>query len=471
MSTEWPTRRGFLLGGAAVALAGSEHMGRIEIIRHEIDYAPRPQFVPFHERKQRFACLVCHRRAGKTVSSVNDIIRRAVIEGKPDGRYGYIAPLRTQVKDIAWSYVKRYAAPLLAEQPNESELRVTLLGGQTIRLYGADNPDALRGPYFDGVSLDEYADMRPSLWGDVIRPMIADRRGWAVFKGTPKGKNAFYELMHGSVDGTWPGAIRHPDWYTMTLKASESHIIARDELDAALVDMGADRYMQEFECSFEAAIRGAFYADELRRAQTQNRIRPLQAERAIRVHTAWDLGRRDSTAIWFIQCVGAERRLIDYYESSGVTLDHYAQVLDEKKRSPRNPDGYLYGNHYLPHDIAVKELLTPLSRKETLEGLIGEIQVVPDHNVLDGINAVRRMLDNAFIDPDKCHRGLEALRQYRREWDDHLKDWKSSALHDWSSHGSDALRSFAVGHDEPLPERQEDRTRRNRSAPQSAWGV
>lgn len=406
-----------------------------------------------------------------TVACVNDLIKGAVIDNKPDGRYGFIAPFRGQVKEAAWYYLKKFAAPLLAAPPNESELRVTIFNGAMIRLYGADNPDSIRGTFFDDVTLDEYADMRPSLWSDVVRPMLTDRRGRATFIGTPKGKNAFFELMHGSNDGKWPGAVKHDDWYTMTLKASESGILPQDELDAALVDIGADLFMQEFECSFETAIHGAFYAEEMRRAQAQNRIRVLFPERAIRVHTAWDLGRRDSTAIWFIQCVGPERRLIDYYESSGVTLDHYAEVLESKKRSAKNPDGYLYGNHYLPHDIAVKELISEKSRKETLEGLIGEIQVVPMHNPLDGINAVRRMLDNTFIDPDKCRRGLEALRQYRREWDDHLKDWKTNPLHDWSSHGADALRTFAVGHDEPDLPRQEDRTRRNRDAPQSAWGV
>lgn len=446
-------------------------MLRVEVVRHEIDYAPRPHFVAFHERKQRWACLVCHRRAGKTVATINDIVRRLVQESKPDGRYGFIAPYRGQVKEIAWNYLKKYAEPLFGADPNESELRVTLLNGGMIRLYGADNPDSIRGTFFDGVCLDEYADMRPSLWSDVIRPMLADRKGWATFIGTPKGKNAFYELMHGSPDGKWLGAVKHPDWFHMTLRASESGIIAQDELDAALVDMGADLFMQEFECSFETAIRGAFYAEQLGRAQEQDRIRPLYPERATRTHTAWDLGRADSTAIWFIQCVGNERRLIDYYEASGVTLDHYAQVLDDKKRSAKNPDGYLYGNHYLPHDIAVKELISEKSRKETLEGLIGEIQVVPMHAVLDGINATRRMLDQSFIDPHRCRRGLEALKQYKREWDDHLKDWKQNAKHDWTSHGADALRMFAVGHDEPDLPRQEDRTRRNRDAPQSAWGV
>lgn len=446
-------------------------MSALAVRRHiELDYAPRAQFLPFHNRTQRWACMVCHRRAGKTVAAINDMVKRAVIENKPDGRYAFIAPLRTQVKDIAWNYLKRFSAPLLAGEPNESDLRVTLVNGPSIRLYGADNPDAMRGAYLDGATLDEYGDMRPSVWGDVIRPMLADRLGWATFIGTPKGKNGFHDIWAG--DGkTRLGAQRDPAWFAMMLRASESGIIPQAELDAMLLDMGADRYMQEMECSFEAAIRGAFYGEEMHRALDGNRIRPLPLERAVKVHTGWDLGLRDSTAIWFIQCIGSERRWIDYYEASGVGLDHYAQVIEDKKRSVKNPNGYLYGNHYFPHDIEVRELTSGQSRKDTLQGLGIEVTTVPQHNVLDGINAVRRALDVSFIDPERCGRGLEALRQYRREYDDRLKDWRQNPLHDWSSHGADAARTFVVGHDEPAPERTEDRHRRNRGAELSAWGV
>jgi phage terminase large subunit len=177
-----------------------------------------------------------------------------------------------------------------------------------IRLYGADNPDALRGPYLDGVVLDEFADMKPEVWHEVVRPMLADRRGWATFIGTPKGKNEFFRL--------YQSAKRDPAWFHMMLKASESGIISSAELADLQREMGEDQYQQEFECSFEAAIKGAFYADEMRTMLAEGRIRPIKIEKESRVHTAWDLGVSDSTAIWFVQCVGRERRLIDYYEGS-----------------------------------------------------------------------------------------------------------------------------------------------------------
>jgi hypothetical protein len=253
--------------------------------------------------------------------------------------------------------------------------------------------------------------------------------GWATFIGTPKGKNEFWVL--------WSDALKSDDWFTMMLKASETGLVQQSELAEARDQMGADRYEQEYECSFDAAIKGAFYADELRRADEEGRIGTVPIDRGLQVDTAWDLGVSDSTAIWFIQTLGKERRIIDYYEASGVGLDHYAQVLKDK--------GYVYRDHYFPHDIAIRELSSGKSRVETLKNLGIEARVGEQSAVLDGINAVRRMLDQCWIDKVRCERGLEALKAYRREYDDKLKDWKLRPLHDWSSHGADALRTFATG--------------------------
>lgn len=397
--------------------------------RIEIDYIPRPHFRTFHNRIERWAVLVAHRRAGKTVATINDVIKRALTDGKPDGRYAYIAPLFNQSKDIAWTYLKKYAEPLLADSPNESELRVDLINGARIRLYGADNPDRLRGIYLDGVILDEYGDMKPAIWTDVLRPALSDRMGWATFIGTPKGKNDFWKI--------YSDALKDDSWMALMLKASETGLLDANELSEAMKQMGLDRYDQEYECSFDAAIQGAYYADQLRRAEDDGRVGRIPIDRGLPVHTAWDLGVSDSTAIWFVQVVARERRLIDYYEGSGVGLDHYAAVLKEK--------GYVYGRHYFPHDVAVHELGSGKSRVDTLRGLGITAEVGIASNVEDGINAVRRMLDQCWIDKERCARGIEALKSYRREYDDKLKDWKSRPLHDWSSHGADALRTFSEG--------------------------
>ena len=412
----------------------------------QLDYAPRRQFLPYHNRTQRWAVLICHRRAGKTVASLNDLIRRAVSERKPDGRYAFIFPYRGQAKDTAWRYLKRYAGPILAEEPRESELAVQLLGGQMIRLYGADNPDALRGPYLDGVVFDEFGDMYPDVWFEVVRPMLADRLGWAAFIGTVKGVNAFWKLYAGDDQTNWPGALNLPnEWYTMLLKASESKILPQAELDEMRVSIGEDRYRQEMECDPNVAIKGAFYADEMRVMEAEGRIRELPIERDVRVRTGWDIGRTDSTAIWFIQCVGRERRLVDYHESSGRMITDYADVLYDKQRE----HGWKYAEHYWPHDMAFHMLDSKFSRIELMRAKGVEGEIVPAHDVLEGINATRKMLGRTWIDPVRCRRGLDALRQYRRQWDDKLQDWKAGEHKDWTNHGADALRTFAAGFDDP----------------------
>jgi hypothetical protein len=199
-----------------------------------LTYEPRDQFMPLHERTARWACLVVHRRGGKTVACINELITRAVYTQKKDARYAYIAPFYRQAKDVAWVYLKNYGKGVIVKI-RESELRVELFNGAWITLYGADNPDALRGLYLDGVVLDEYGDCRPSLWGQVILPTLIDRKGWAIFIGTPKGKNHFYEINERSKT--------EKGWYHLTLKASESGIVA----DSELIEMQAQMAPEEYE--------------------------------------------------------------------------------------------------------------------------------------------------------------------------------------------------------------------------------
>lgn len=409
-----------------------------------IPYKPRSQFESFHARTERWACIVAHRRAGKTTACVNDLLRAALESGKERPRFAYISPLLKQSKDIAWDALKSFAAPLKAigAEFNESELRIDLPKGGRVRIYGADNPDSLRGIYLDGVVIDEPAQIRPSLWNEVVRPALSDRKGWAVFIGTPAGKNDFYEIAER--------AKASDDWFYLQLKASETNLLDEQELADALAQMGQDRYDQEYECSFEAAIQGAYYAEALKRVRDDGRLGRVPVERALPVHTAWDLGVSDSTAIWFMQVVGREVRVVDYEEGSGVGLDAYAAILRDR--------GYLYGSHYLPHDIAVRELSTGKSRLETLRGLgLGEITVVPQHNVNDGINAVRRLLDRCWFNEATTKRGVECLWQYRRDWDEKGKTWRNNPLHDWTSHGADAFRTFAAGWAEPELRKTADR--------------
>lgn len=374
--------------------------------------------------------IVAHRRAGKTVACVNELIRAALSADKPDARYAYIAPMFNQAKDIAWLYIQKYAGVVPGVQFNESELRADFPNGARIRLYGADNPDRLRGIYLDGVILDEYADMRPSVWGEVIRPLLTDRKGWAVFIGTPKGHNGFYDI--------WQSAQGNGEWYSARLLASDTGLLPREELDAARSQMSEDQYEQEFNCSFEAAILGAYYGKELRKAEEDGRITVVPVDPRAEIFTAWDIGIGDSTSIWFAQVVGREVRIVDFYESSGVGIDHYARVLKDRD--------YNYGEHLLPHDADASELGTGKSIREVLNGLgVRHTKIVPKLTVDEGIQAVRMLLPRCVFDAKRCQTGIECLKQYRREYDEKTKAFRNKPMHDWTSHAADAMRYLAVG--------------------------
>jgi phage terminase large subunit len=394
-----------------------------------IPYAPRAIFQPFHDRTQRWSICVAHRRAGKTVARINDLIKRAIQCEKQEPRFAYVAPLYSQAKDVAWTYLKRFTAVIPGTVPHESELRVDLPGDKRIRLYGADNYERIRGIYLDGIVLDEFGDMDPRAWSEVIRPALSDRKGWADFIGTPKGKNEFHRM--------WLQAQGDPEWFTALLKASETNLLAPEELADARKFMTEDQYNQEFECDFQAGVVGAYYAKEMQYLDREKRITNVPWESGVPVDTAWDLGIDDSTAIWCVQVVGKEVRLIDYYEASGVGLDHYANWLRTKP--------YAFGKHFLPHDAEVKELGTGKSRVETLAKLGIRSQVIPAQSVEDGINATRMLLTKCWFDKTKCERGVSALSQYRREFDEKLKAFKQRPLHDWSSHAADAFRYLALG--------------------------
>lgn len=415
----------------------------------------RRQFEGFMLSDKRWAVVVAHRRCGKTVACIQRLVKEALQSKRSRPRYAYFAPLLKQAKTVAWDYLKTAARAIAGTTAHETELRVDFPNGAQIRLYGADNPDAVRGIYLDGVVLDEAADMSPRIFPEILRPALSDRKGWCVWIGTPKGRNEFYHL--------WQMAQAEDDWFTLMLKASDTGLIDADELADARKMMSSDEYDQEYLCSFDAAIKGAIYGDELRRMREDKRITRIPIDRGLRVWTAWDLGVSDSTAIWFGQTVGREEHLIDYYEGSGVGLDHYAAILRDK--------GYVYSDHYFPHDVAHRELSTGTSRVETLNALGINPVIVPVHAVMDGVNATRRYMDRLWIDEHRCKRGLEALTQYRREYDEKLKVFKNNPLHDWCSHAADALRMRAASAPYTDMKQRYGRRDRNSGSSSSSWLV
>ena len=400
-------------------------------LEHEIDYWPRKVFWDFHTRQQRWAVIVAHRRCGKTVACINDLLLRAINEGKDNARYAYIAPYYAQAKSIAWDYLMRYSEPVRVNH-NISELWVELMNGSRIRLFGGDSPDSLRGNYLDGVIIDEMADTKPSLWGEVIRPLLSDRRGWAVFIGTPKGHNTFYDIYQYA-------NLNPNEWYSKTLRASQTKIIAQEELDDALKLMTVDQYQQEFECSFEASIVGAIYGVEMRLLTDADRITKVECDPLFPVNTAWDLGYNDATAIWWFQVVHGEIRVLDYHEAHGQPIIYYANQIKERP--------YEYGTHWLPHDARAKTLAS--GGKSIIEQLFDKLpkesfKIVPNLSLQDGIQASRLALARTWFDAMKCSEGIECLRQYQREFDEDKKVFRDKPRHDWTSHGADAFRMLSV---------------------------
>lgn len=421
-------------------VASLTHTARIVI-----PYTPRALFRPYHRRVQRWACLVCHRRMGKTVAAINDKVRKAVELTLHDGRYAYVAPQLNQAKDVAWNYLKRYTAPILIDK-NEAELWVEIpnAAGQRsrIRIYGADNPDRLRGGYLDGVTEDEFADIAPSVHGEIIRPMLADRRGWATFIGTLKGRNHLWKLHEDHKDD--------PEWFTMLAKASQTGIIPPDELAALRADMTPEEYEQEFECNPDAAIRGAYWGKELAAAEAAGRMRLVEAADAP-VQTAWDLGVGDSTAIWWWQAVGSEIRVLDFYENHGVGLEHYAAVIASKP--------WAKGHDWVPHDAKVKELGTGRTRVETMIKLGLRPRLVPAHGLEDGINAVRVTIPRMWFNTPETRDGVEGLKQYRADYDEKTRVFTNKPKHDWTSHRADAMRYLAMAWRELVPKPPPEKSR------------
>jgi hypothetical protein len=412
----------------------------------DLGYTPRPMAAMIHNNLKRFNVLVIHRRFGKTYLVLRDKVNDGLVNPLKNPQYAYIAPTYKQAKQVAWEYIKDFTKDIPGCKINESELRIDIHRphGDKIRflLLGADNPDSLRGIYLDGVVLDEYAQCDPSIWGEIIRPALADRKGWAIFIGTPKGMNHFYDI--------YKAATVNPNWYTCILRASETGVIDAEELASAKEEMSPEEYEQEFECSFSAAMTGAYYTKQIAEANSEGRIRNLPYEPNTGVYTAWDLGLNDTTVIWFFQMVGGWYHFIDYEEHSGIGADEYARILKSKP--------YVYERHFLPHDADSGDWQTGVTKVETLHNLgICNTEVVQKLSRNDGINAVRVVFKKCVFDMVKCVRGISALEAYTKKWDTKNKLFSDTPLHDWASNGADGFRYFAiaVGKHSRRPERRE----------------
>lgn len=438
-----------------------------------IGFEPRALQAKIASEERRFNVEVLHRRFGKTYMKLRKLMHHAIHCPHEMGRYAYLAPSYAEAEDIAWAYLLDWAERIYQHLGLDSygwvnrRLLYVLLptyngSPARIRIYGTDSPkQRLRGRYLDGVVLDEYAQMRPSVWFEQIRPSLSDanRAGqdalgrpnqWADFIFTPKGRNAAYHqfkraeaFYHGQ-----PVREQDPDtgkveeqfsdqWYACRWPASETHVLSKGELREAEIEMGRSRFRQEYEVEFDAGTVGTIYAAEIEWLHRQSRVTHIPVSPLAPVHTGWDLGWDDATAIWFAQIIDGELRVVDFYEASNQPLHHYAQVLGQK--------GYTYGKHFFPHDVEQHELGTGQARSAILRQLGVIPTSIPSHRVADRIAATQATLPICRFSDTTCQDGLDRLMLYRREYDETKMVMRDNPLHDWTSHAADAFGMLVLG--------------------------
>jgi len=424
-----------------------------------IPYQPRRWAEQLHEAVTRWIVLVLHRRAGKTTAVLNHLQRDCL--RIPEAQFAYIGPTYKQSKRVAWDIAKKISRDIPGIQYNESELTVRYPNGSKLILVGSDNPDSLRGLALWGVGFDEYSQQPSNIFSEIISKALADHLGYAIFFGTPKGKNEFHRI--------YQSANNNPEW-TVVFKTIDDSL--RDEEgetinnlrvaledDRRLVEQGLmteDEFNQEWYCSFEAAIKGAYYASQLAEAR-KGRIKLVPYDPALKVQLVSDLGVGQNFATGFYQKSGGELRMIDYWE--GSNKDGIPQAIKAFKDKP-----YIYGKWFLPHDAEAASIDTGKTRVATVKELWPNIDVavIPKVSVSDGIAKARLMFSHLWIDETNCQTFLDYIAQYRQEWDEDKGMFKDNPRHDFTSHAADVHRYAAIiedqmtnDNDSPLPDQEE----------------
>ncbi len=398
-----------------------------------LPFCPRAWQRPLLDDPAPRIVAVVHRRAGKSTALMWRGLRRALLEPKPQPRVVHILPYGVQWSRTGlWDQVMRAGDAIPGAIIRRSELAIRLPNGGIYQCGGADNPDSWRGGYADETIIDEFDDTPASLVPLVVEPMLADRAGSLVRSGTPKGR--------GLLEAAYNRARTAPGYSSYLLDYRATGALSDEAIERLRAEMTSEEFAQELQCSFEAPNSGSYYGKLLQDAEAEGRVTSVPYDPALRVWTAWDLGIDDATAVWFVQISkSGQWRVIDYLENSGSGLDHYVRLLQQKP--------YVYERHILPHDAKVRELGSGRSRQETFRSLgLSPLRVLDSDSVADGINATRMILPRCWFDAGKCEQGLKALRHYRREWNEGAQTWRASPVHDWASHGADALRYLAMGH-------------------------
>ena len=397
-------------------------------------YLPREIFVPLHNRTARWACVVAHRRAGKTVALCADLVIAALECAFEKPQVAYLSPFREQSKRVAWTYLKDLTKPLWIKSPNESELKITIRTARagdfaTIYCGGADNETALRGLYLDQVVLDEVGQMRPSTWYSVIRPTLSDRIGSALWAGTPASKNFFWQLREEA-------RLNPKTHLLLELPASRTNVLSVEELRDARAQMTEETYQTEYEISFDASVPGAYYAKLIGDAYEQGRVGDHLRDAEVMVDLVADLGYTDSCSWWGWQTVPGGYRICDFYENDGQPIGHYIEWVKSRP--------YKVGTVWLPHDAKAKSLQTGKSIIEQFLTAGIMPRLVHELSLQDGVEAARLVLQKCWFDEKTVYDGLEHLRGYMREWDERTQTFRNRPKHDQHSHAADAFRYLAI---------------------------
>lgn len=407
-------------------------------IKFPYQYTARPYQLPFlhameTEGKKRAVC-VWHRRAGKDKTFLNFLIPRMM---ERVGAYYYYFPTASMGRDILWDGMDRdgfkftdHFPSALVARKNESEMKVEFKNGSIFKIRGTDKREPI-GVNPVGVVFSEFSRQNPKGGWDLVRPILAENDGWAVFNYTPRGKNHAYRL--------WKMARSNPKWFCQILRADETGAISQEAIeDERASGMSEELVQQEFYCSFDIGAEGSYYGRMMSKLWSDGQVGNVEADSTVKVYTFWDLGIGDSTVIWFAQFVRNEIHLVDYYENQGEPLSHYAQILQSKP--------YVYGGHYAPHDIRGRSLQTGKTTLDVARQLGIDFEVVELAAIEDGVEAVRGILPMCWFDQVKCEHGIDCLENYHKEYDDKREAYQIKPLHDWSSHGADAFRYLAMAY-------------------------
>lgn len=377
------------------------------------------------------AVLVWNRRSGKDLFCLNWLITQMF---ERIGSYWHVFPTYAQGRKAIWDGATNDGRPFLDHFPHDlihsrhdNEMKIQLKNGSIYQVVGSDEVDKLMGSNPVGLIFSEHSIANPIAW-DLTRPIIMSNGGWVVFNFTPRGHNHAYDLLKM--------AKKNIGWFSQVLTVNETKTVTeaqiQEERDSG---MSEPFIQQEYFCSFEAPLIGAYYADQFGAILNEKRITNVPYERKLPVYTSWDIGMDDYTSIWFYQLHYMEIRLIDFYEDCNKALTHYIKIVREKP--------YVYETHYAPHDITVREFTTGKSRIETARNLGIKFRIVQRHDVNDGIDAVRSILSRCWFDEKKCEKGIEALKSYHKEYDDKKQMYNDKPSHDWSSHAADSFRMMA----------------------------